>query len=267
SHSDRSNAVGEQMIKKIAFLGTAMVVATAMAAPAAAQFNSALNEARRTQDETKASQQRIDNLDNETAQILGEYRANLKQFELLTRFNETRRAEIESQSQQIARIQEDLENVSTLSLAMVPLMEDMVEKLETLIANDIPFNEVERADRLARLKEVMADSEVSAAQRYRLIIEAYQIENEFGRTVDSYEGEVDTPEGPLSVEFLRIGRVALIYKNADDSILRIYDQDAGDFVDLDKSFLDDVRFGLRVAKEQTAPDLLTLPVKAPDQAQ
>ena len=78
---------------------------------------------------------------------------------------------------------------------------------------------------------------------------------------------MDTPEGALAVEFLRIGRTALVYKNADDSILRIYDRDTGDFVDLDKSFLEDVRFGLRVAKEQTAPDLLTLPVKAPIQAQ
>ena len=255
------------MIKKIAFLGTAMVVATAMAAPAAAQFNSALNEARRTQDEAKASQQRIDNLDNETAQILGEYRANLKQFELLTRFNETRRAEIESQSQQIARIKEDLESVSTLSLAMVPLMEDMLDNLEAFINADIPFNQVERQDRLGRLRQVMADSEVSAAQRYRLIVEAYQIENEFGRTVDSYEGEVDTPEGPLNVEFLRVGRMAFIYKTADDSVLRIFDRESGEFVDLDRSFLPDVQFGLRVAKEQTAPDLLTIPVKAPIQAQ
>ncbi|WP_306250799.1 DUF3450 domain-containing protein [Parvularcula sp. IMCC14364] len=255
------------MIKKIAFLGTAMVMATAMAAPAAAQFNSALNEARRTQDEAKASQQRVERLDDETSAILGEYRANLKQFELLTRFNETRRAEIESQGQQIGRIQEDLENVSTLQLAMVPLMEDMLDNLEAFINADMPFNETERQDRLARLRRMMADSEVSAAQRYRLIVEAYQIENEFGRTVDTYEGEVDTPEGALAVEFLRIGRTALVYKNADDSILRIYDRDTGDFVDLDKSFLEDVRFGLRVAKEQTAPDLLTLPVKAPIQAQ
>ena len=186
---------------------------------------------------------------------------------MLTRFNETRRAEIESQGQQIGRIQEDLENVSTLQLAMVPLMEDMLDNLEAFINADMPFNETERQDRLARLRRMMADSEVSAAQRYRLIVEAYQIENEFGRTVDTYEGEVDTPEGALAVEFLRIGRTALVYKNADDSILRIYDRDTGDFVDLDKSFLEDVRFGLRVAKEQTAPDLLTLPVKAPIQAQ
>ncbi len=255
------------MIKKIAFLGTAIAMATAVAMPAAAQFSSAVNEAKTTQNEAKRSQQTIDRLDDQTSELLNEYRANLKQFELLSRFNKTRAAEIESQKNQIGRVQEDLENVGTLQLAMLPLMEDMLDDLELFVAADTPFNENERDERIARLRTVMADSNQTAAQRYRLIVEAYQIENEYGRTVESYEGEIDAPEGALSVEFLRVGRLALIYKNADDSILRIYDPAAGDFVDLSKSFLDDVRFGFRVAKRQTAPALLTVPVKAPAQVQ
>ena len=259
--------LGEQMMKKIAFLGTAVAMATAMTLPASAQFNTAVDETKATQNEARASQQRVDNLDNETAALLGDYRANLKQYELLTRFNETRRAEIENQSNQLARIQEDLENVSTLQLAMLPLMEDMLDDLEAFIAADMPFNEAERTGRLARLRGLMSNSEISAAQRYRSIVEAYQIENEFGRTVESYTGEVDAPEGPLAVEFLRIGRIAFIYKTADDSVLRIYNADAGGWEDLNKSFLDAVRLGLRVAKEQTAPTLINLPVKAPTTAQ
>ena len=50
-------------------------------------------------------------------------------------------------------------------------------------------------------------------------------------------------------------------------MLRIWDVDQGDFVDLDRSYLQDVKFGLRMAKEQTAPDIFFVPVKAPAQAQ
>jgi hypothetical protein len=113
----------------------------------------------------------------------------------------------------------------------------------------------------------MADSTQTAASRYRLIVEAYQIENEYGRTIQAYTDTVaDGEGGELTVEFFRVGRLALIYKSADDSILRIYDENTGEFVDLPKSFLDDVRLGIRMAKEQTPPGLLQVPVNAPQAA-
>ena len=251
------------MIKKIAFLGTAMVMATAMAAPATAQCKSAVDVATTTQGEAKRSQQTIDRLDDQTTELLGEYRANLKQFELLTRFNETRKVEIENQLNQISRITQDIENVASLQLAMVPLMEDMLADLEKFIAADLPFNQNERQERLDRLRNVMGDSGVSAAQRYNLILEALRIELEYGSTVEWYADEIDS----ISVEVLRVGRLALIYKTADDSILRIFDPETREWKDLPKSFLDDVRLGFRVAKRQTAPTLLTVPVKAPTPVQ
>jgi hypothetical protein len=112
----------------------------------------------------------------------------------------------------------------------------------------------------------MGDPNLSAAQRYRLIVEAYQIENEYGRTVGWYEGSVDDGGTLRTGEFLRIGRVALMFKTADDSVLKIWDKDQKAWVNLAKSYLPDVRLGLRMAKEQTSPDLLPVPVKAPTKA-
>jgi hypothetical protein len=116
----------------------------------------------------------------------------------------------------------------------------------------------------------MENPSVSAAQRYRLIVEAYQIENEYGRTIGAYEGSVAGDDGELSGEFLRVGRIALMFKTPDDSVLKIWDKDAGEggaWINLNKSYLPDVKLGLRMAKEQTAPDLLPVPVKAPVTAQ
>ena len=144
-----------------------------------------------------------------------------------------------------------------------PLLDDMMEDLAAFVEADMPFLEEERAARIARLRNVMADSTQTAASRYNLIMEAFQIENEYGRTLDSYEGVVDNNGEELKVEYLRIGRLALIYKTADDSVLRIYDRSVGDFVDLDRGFLDDVVTGMRIAKEQLPPDLMIIPVSAP----
>lgn len=252
------------MMKKFALLGAATALMTAGGvAPAAAQFKQALQEAQATVDEGARSQQRVEDLDEQAAAALQDFRANQKQLDLLKRFNVTRAREVENQQLDIRGLEQDVENVQGLQRAITPLMDEMLAQLEALVEADIPFLQTERSERIARLRSVMADSTQTPASRYRLLIEAFQIENEYGRTIEAYDGAVDNNGEELNVEFLRIGRLALIYKNADDTILRIWNSDTGQFEDLSDGYLADVRQGLRMAKEQTPPGLLTIPTRAP----
>ena len=242
-------------------MASAAALCVALSAPAMAQFKPSLDESRRIAADAKASQQTIDRLDDETTTLVNEFRADLKQLEALQRYNASLERNVAGQEKQIERLQADIENVSGLQKAMLPLMEDMVAELSNIVAADLPFNLDDRLSRVDRLNSAMENPSISAAQRYRLIVEAYQIENEFGRTIGAYDGSIDIDGTMVTGEFLRIGRIALIFKTADDSTLKIYDKDAGGYVDLSKSFLPDVKLGLRMAKEQTAPGLLPVPVK------
>ena len=253
-------------MKRVSILVSAAAVAAALGGAASAQFSSALDTAQQTANEAKASQGRIDQLDDQTAALLNDYRANLKQLEAARRYNASLERNIQAQERSITRLQTDIDNVAGLQRAMQPLMEDMVATFEQLVAADMPFDMAERQSRVARLKAMMDNPDISAAQRYRLIVEAYQIENEFGRTIGAYEGAIATDSGEVTGEFLRIGRVALVFKTKDDSVLRIWDKDVGDWADLNKSYLPDIKLGLRMAREQTAPALLPIPVKAPADA-
>jgi len=251
-------------MNKAAILGSAAAVLAVLGAPAQAQFKPALDTSAQTARESAASQERIDQLDDQTAGLLNDYRANLKQLEAARRYNASLNRNIEAQEREITRLREDIENVEGLQRATQPLMEDMVARFSELVDADLPFLVEERAARAARLSGVLDDPQMSAAQKYRLIVEAYQIENEFGRTIGSYEGTIGEGADALTGEFLRVGRIALIFKTPDDSVLRVYDKSAGDFVNLDKGqYLQDVKFGLRMAKEQTAPDVFFIPVKPP----
>lgn len=254
-------------MKRVAILGSAAVLLAGFGAPAQAQFNSALELSERTARDTATSQQRIDQLDDQTAALLNDYRANLKQLEAARRYNASLNRNIEAQNREIARLQEDIENVEGLQRAMQPLMEDMVERFGQIVNADIPFRVEERSARAARLASILDNPAMSAAQRYRLIVEAYQIEDEAGRTIGYYDGEIGDGENALSGEFLQIGRIALIFKTPDDSVLRIWDNDQRDWVNLERSYLQDVKFALRMAKEQTAPDIFFAPVKPPVAAQ
>jgi hypothetical protein len=253
-------------MKNLAILASAAAMIAALGAPAYGQFPTALDESQATANEGKASQQRIDTLDDQTAALLNEYRANLKQLEAARRYNASLLRNVDAQARQIARLKTDIENVAGLQRAVTPLMEDMLSRLSDVVEADVPFDLDNRRERVARLNRVMGDPSVSVAQRYRLIVEAYQIEMEQGRTIGNYPGSIDDDGTLRSGEFLRIGRVALIFKTLDDSVLKIWDQGQRAWVDLNRSYLPDVRTGFRMAKGQMAPSLLALPVKAPTQA-
>ncbi len=254
-------------MNRAAILGSAAVMLAMICAPAQAQFKPAIDTSQQTQRDTARSQQRIDQLDDQTAALLNDYRANVKQLDAARRYNASLNRNIDAQNSEIERLREDIDNVEGLQRAMQPLMEDMVARFGDLVNADLPFMIGDRGARAARLSTILDNPSMSAAQRYRLIVEAYQIENEYGRTIGFYEGTIGDGEDALTGEFLRIGRIALMFKTPDDSELKIYDASAGDFVDLNRSYLQDVKFGLRMAKEQTAPDIFFVPVKPPVSAQ
>jgi len=250
-------------MKRVAILGSAALMLAVIGAPAQAQLNPALDLSERTARDTATSQQRVDQLDDQTAALLNDYRANLKQLEAARRYNASLNRNIDAQNREIARLTEDIENVEGLQRAMQPLMEQMVVTFGDIVNADLPFLIEERSTRAARLQSILDDPNMSVAQRYRLIVEAYQIENEYGRTIGFKEGTIGEGDNALTGEFLQIGRIALIFKTPDDSVLRIWDKNQNAFVDLNRSYMQDVKFGLRMAKEQTAPNIMFVPVKPP----
>ena len=216
---------------------------------------------------TQQSQERIDNLDSETQSILSDYRANLKQLEQLNRYNASQQRQVDAQRREIDSLQNDINNIASLQRAIQPLMEDMVEALDQLVEADLPFLVEERRARVERLRALMDDPSRSPAQRYRLVVEAYQIENEYGRTIEAYRGDIETGGRTFeNVEFLRIGRASLTFRTDDDQTLMRFDPETRQWVDLDLSFLPDIKMGSRIAREQLPPDLMFIPVRAPQTA-
>ena len=68
---------------------------------------------------------------------------------------------------------------------IVPLMFSMIGALEQFISLDLPFHTRERVDRVRRLRDNMAASEITISEKYRQIMDAYLVETDFGRTVEA----------------------------------------------------------------------------------
>lgn len=255
-------------MNRVAIMGSAAALAVAFTisavSPAHAQFTAAKQEAERTADEAKRSQQRIDALADETAGLLNDFRADQKQLDASLRYNRSLTRTIDNQTRQIERIQEDITNVASLQQAVEPLMEDMVAAFEKFVDADYPFNLEGPAGRLRRserMREVLEDPGKSAAEKYRTIIEGYKLENEFGRTINFFQGSINDEGTEISGDFLQIGRVELIFKTEDNSTLKAWDNTAKSWVDLPGSYVPDVTIAMRIAKGQAAPGLFAVPLK------
>ncbi len=216
---------------------------------------------------SQASQDRIDQINNEIQQRLADYRSVIKEIDGLKVYNRQMEKQISNQGIEIRDLSESIDSVTVIERQIMPLMLRMIAALKQFVDLDVPFLEEEREERVANLEELMDVSDVAISEKFRSVIEAYQTENEYGRTIETYKGELTFDDGVREVEFLKIGRVGLYYQTMDGEDSGIYDKDSEEFVPLDDKYRSQILQGLRIAKKQSAPDLLRLPIPAAEAAQ
>jgi hypothetical protein len=209
------------------------------------------------------SQQKIDQVVDETRKKEEVYKRLLKEIEGLRIYNTLLQRQIDGQVVRMGQLVSAIDQVDVISRQIVPSMTRMIDSLKIFVELDVPFLLEERTERVAKLEALMIDPTVNDAEKFRKVTEAYQIENDYGRTIESYKGPLDIGGQTRQVEFLRIGRVAYIYQTEDGTISGVWDQGARRWEEAD-SHKSEIRAGLKIAKKQVAPDLLLLPVSAPE---
>jgi hypothetical protein len=209
-----------------------------------------------------ASQKRIDQLSDDTDALVADYRTTIKQTESLRVYNKQMSELIDSQEAEMASLQDQLDRVELVGRGVTPLMLRMIDALDAFVELDVPFLKTERTERLENLRDLMGRADVTNAEKYRAILEAYQIENEYGRTIEAYRATIDTTGEQRTVDFLRVGRIALVYQTLDGNESGVWDQKEHRWEKLDDSYRTSIREGIRVARKQTAPEMIRLPLPA-----
>jgi hypothetical protein len=144
-------------------------------------------------------------------------------------------------------------------------MERMVATLEQFVQADIPIFLEERINRVQQLQAMMDRADVAISEKYRRILEAYQIELEYGRTLAAYEGTLGTGANARTVQFVQLGRISLMYQTLDGAETGYWDAQAKNWV-VDDEYAEDVAEALSVARDEGAPELLYVPIPAPQEA-
>lgn len=212
------------------------------------------------------SQQRVDQLSKQTQEMLEDYSQTMLQTDRLKVYNDQLEKLIASQEEEKSSIKQQLQDVGVVEKEIVPLMLRMIDSLEKFVKLDMPFQQQDRLDRVERLKKLMDDADVTISEKYRQIMDAWKQEVDYGRTMEAYRGMLKIDGSDRQVDFLRVGRVLLAYQTLDRSVTGFWNKNTQKWEKLDSDYRDPIANGLRIARKQSAPDLLTLPVPAPESA-
>lgn len=256
--------INSKLAQTVAVLAVAVLPAL-VASPAAAQsINNALNAQIEVDRAAAASQARINEIRDRTQDSASKYAQAVADAESYEKYNRQLEKQIADQKAELAKIEKQLLEIETTNREVQPLMQQMVNTLEQFVSLDVPFLLEERTHRVRNLQELMQRADVTISEKYRLILEAYQIELEYGRTLDAYTGRLGEGAGARTVEFVRLGRISLMYQTLDGEETGYWDANAKKWV-VDNSYAHAVAEARRVAKKDGAPDLLTVPVPAPQE--
>ncbi|MCL2915778.1 DUF3450 domain-containing protein [Shewanella corallii] len=214
-----------------------------------------------------SSQKKVDKYFDQAQDMLFEYSSVADERESLKAYNDYLAGLVADQEATMKSIQDDINGVDRLRQGVVPLMFKMVDALEQFVALDLPFNTETRQERVENLKSLLNTAEVTLAEKYRLILDAYNIEREYGRFLGIETGKLNIDGKEVLVDFLNLGRVAVYAQSLDQRSAWMYNAETKSWEPLDQAYLRELTKGIRIARKQAAPDLFSLPIPAAEAAQ
>ena len=249
----------------LALLGSAAVFSgsTAMAAT----FNDVFLAAAQLNAQAKRSQAKIDDLTEETRRLLNEYKTVLKEVEGLKVYNRQLEKQIVNQEQEMVQLAASIDEVTIIERQITPLMLRMIDGLEQFVELDAPFLLDERRGRVERLREMMDRADVAVSEKFSQVFRAFQIENEYGRTMETYPTTIQIDGIDRKVDILKVGRIALVYQTPDGAETGMFNPGTREYEPVDNSYQASVRQGIRMARQQASIDMLSLPVVGAGAAQ
>ena len=208
------------------------------------------------------SQAKINAIYEKTQDILAEYRNTVDEADVLRGYNDHVQRMVDDQQENITSLQTQIDGIDKIKQGVVPLMEKMIDTLDTFIALDVPMNIERRKNRVANLRDVMSNSNVTTSEQFRLVLEAYEIEAGYGTVFDAYQAEMDFNGTILTADFVHMGRIAFVAQSLDGKRSWLWNNQSRSWEELGDEYLKPIKDAIAMARKQLPMDLTKLPVFA-----
>ncbi|HSN17469.1 MAG TPA: DUF3450 domain-containing protein [Gammaproteobacteria bacterium] len=257
------------MKKQLFLASTALALAAVAlglaAAPAPSKVQQAINNQEQVNKSAAASQKKIDAVTGNTQDMLNTYLSVTQQTDELRSYDDQLAQIVQAQTDQINSLNTQVSQVGGVRDSLLPLMLQMTDSLAQFIKLDLPYRQDDRLAKVAQLKALISNGGVPVTDKFQKLVQAYDDEIAAGRTVEAFRGQVSEGGKALTVNFLRVGHVLLAYQTLDKSETGYWDKQAHKW-QVDNSFKSAVADAISIANKEAAPNLMELPVPAPEVA-
>ena len=255
--------------QRLKYLATGLMTVGFMAYSGSMQaqtVNSVIEQVSNNVNQMRSVQTQIDGIAEQTDALEQEYGLVVKQIEGLKVYNAQQQLQIDDQNRTLESLERSIAGAATMERDILPLMINMIEGLDQFVKLDLPFSIEERQERVAKLRDNLGRSNLSTAEMFRQVLEAYKIELDYGNNIESYT-QTETIDGAeQDVNILRVGRIALMYQTKDQSSSAAWNNETKSWDILDPSWNAQISQGIKIAKKQAPIEIMTVPVSAPQEA-
>jgi hypothetical protein len=234
----------------------------ALVQPSSAQDDA--DEVRSTVDGTveveKGTQKQQDDWAAERAGLLARYESARANVDFLEQTITIEEKEVLALEDAIAELERRLSESDRLNAVLEDTLNAIVRDLEEWVDRDLPFLKQERELRLQRLKDEMAKPDVTGAEKLRRVLEALQVEANYGSTVEIHQDRIDVSGEDLSVDLLRFGRVSVFWRTPDGSRVGEFDRAGGQWVELPGKYTHSIGMAMEMASRIRPVEIISLPL-------
>lgn len=209
-----------------------------------------------------ASQKKIDTTAAGTQDMLAKFLDVTSQKDQYQAYDDQLEQIVAGQNQEIASLTTQTSQVGGVKGGLLPLMLQMTDSLEQFVKLDIPYKQDERLARVQQLRSMITQA-APANEVFQKLVQAYNDEIAAGKTVEVYRGDLTQDNKTRTVNFLRIGHLTLAYQTLDRSETGYWDKQKRAWI-ADGSYRDAVAQDIAIVNKQAAPDLMEVPVTAPE---
>ena len=193
-----------------------------------------------------------------------EFARELKLVEGLKVYNKQLEDQLKAQNVARQEIQASIGKAKDLEPQVAPLLGKMLDALEKFVRADLPFHKEDRMASIFKLKDLMTNPEASTSSRFRSIMDIYTVEMEYGNNYEAYKAVQNVNGEDIEVDMLRIGRISLYFQTKDQKVSAMWDATNNQWKILPADTNRNIRKAIKVAAKTTAPELLSLPLTAPE---
>jgi hypothetical protein len=207
------------------------------------------------------AQEKIEELDEISKKVYFEYKDTLNEYKSLKNYDDQLSEIIDAQFREITNINQQIDSLDDINIDILPLLKTMIDTLRKVIDLDIPFLKEGRVQRVNNLDELLLRADITTAEKFRKVFEAYQIEADFGKTIENYPGYITLNNNQIAVDFFRLGRLGLFYRTPDGNETGFWNLDSNNWSHEGRSLDKNIKAALDISNRQSPPNFITLPLK------